>query len=226
MNNPALELRAVARRYRTEAGVLTVLEHANLSLHAGEIVALVAPSGTGKSTLLHLAGLLERPDSGEVFVSGAAAGTLNDDARTAIRRSTIGFVYQFHHLLPEFSALENIMLPQMAAGAPYSVAQTRARDLMARFGLTGREDHRPGKLSGGEQQRVAIARALANRPRILLADEPTGNLDISTAERVFAELLEQVRVQGVAALIATHNPALAARMDRTVTLSAGCVVEA
>ena len=226
MNNPALELRAVARRYRTEAGVLTVLEHANLSLHAGEIVALVAPSGTGKSTLLHLAGLLERPDSGEVFVSGAAAGTLNDDARTAIRRSTIGFVYQFHHLLPEFSALENIALPQMAAGTPSPVAHARARDLMARFGLTGREDHRPGKLSGGEQQRVAIARALANRPRILLADEPTGNLDISTAERVFAELLEQVREQGVAALIATHNPALAARMDRTVTLSAGCVVGA
>ena len=226
MNNPALELRAVARRYRTEAGVLTVLEHANLSLHAGEIVALVAPSGTGKSTLLHLAGLLERPDSGEVFVSGAAAGTLNDDARTAIRRSTIGFVYQFHHLLPEFSALENIALPQMAAGTPSPVAHARARDLMARFGLTGREDHRPGKLSGGEQQRVAIARALANRPRILLADEPTGNLDISTAERVFAELLEQVREQGVAALIATHNPALAARMDRTGTLSAGCVVGA
>jgi lipoprotein-releasing system ATP-binding protein len=226
MNNPALELRAVARRYRTEAGVLTVLEHANLSLHAGEIVALVAPSGTGKSTLLHLAGLLERPDAGEVFVSGAAAGTLNDDARTAIRRSTIGFVYQFHHLLPEFSALENIALPQMAAGTPSPVAHARARDLMARFGLTGREDHRPGKLSGGEQQRVAIARALANRPRILLADEPTGNLDISTADRVFAELLEQVREQGVAALIATHNPALAARMDRTVTLSAGCVVGA
>ena len=226
MNNPALELRAVARRYRTEAGVLTVLENANLSLHAGEIVALVAPSGTGKSTLLHLAGLLERPDAGEVFVSGAAAGTLNDDARTAIRRSTIGFVYQFHHLLPEFSALENIALPQMAAGTPSPVAHARARDLMARFGLTGREDHRPGKLSGGEQQRVAIARALANRPRILLADEPTGNLDISTADRVFAELLEQVREQGVAALIATHNPALAARMDRTVTLSAGCVVGA
>jgi len=225
MNNPALELRAVARRYRTEAGVLTVLEHANLSLHPGEITALVAPSGTGKSTLLHLAGLLERPDSGEVFVSGAAAGTLNDDARTAIRRSTIGFVYQFHHLLPEFSALENIALPQMAAGISQTTANARARDLMARFGLTGRENHRPGKLSGGEQQRVAIARALANRPRILLADEPTGNLDISTAERVFAELLEQVREQGVAALIATHNPALAARMDRTVTLSGGCVVE-
>jgi lipoprotein-releasing system ATP-binding protein len=225
MNNPALELRAVARRYRTEAGVLTVLEHANLSLHPGEITALVAPSGTGKSTLLHLAGLLERPDSGEVFVSGAAAGTLNDDTRTAIRRSTIGFVYQFHHLLPEFSALENIALPQMAAGISQTTANARARDLMARFGLTGRENHRPGKLSGGEQQRVAIARALANRPRILLADEPTGNLDISTAERVFAELLEQVREQGVAALIATHNPALAARMDRTVTLSGGCVVE-
>ncbi|NCY25039.1 MAG: ABC transporter ATP-binding protein [Alphaproteobacteria bacterium] len=225
MNNPALELRAVARRYRTEAGVLTVLEHANLSLHPGEITALVAPSGTGKSTLLHLAGLLERPDSGEVFISGAAAGTLNDDTRTAIRRSTIGFVYQFHHLLPEFSALENIALPQMAAGISQTTANARARDLMARFGLTGRENHRPGKLSGGEQQRVAIARALANRPRILLADEPTGNLDISTAERVFAELLEQVREQGVAALIATHNPALAARMDRTVTLSGGCVVE-
>jgi lipoprotein-releasing system ATP-binding protein len=225
MNNPALELRGVARRYRTEAGELTVLDQADLRLHAGEIVALVAPSGTGKSTLLHLAGLLERPDAGEVYVGGEAAGTLNDDARTRIRRSTIGFVYQFHHLLPEFSALENIMLPQMAAGAPRSVAETRARDLMLRFGLKGREEHRPGKLSGGEQQRVAIARALANRPRVLLADEPTGNLDVGTSERVFAELLEQVREQGVAALIATHNPALAARMDRTVTLSAGCVVE-
>ena len=224
MNSPALELRGVARRYRTEAGELTVLDQADLRLHAGEIVALVAPSGTGKSTLLHLAGLLERPDAGEVYIGGEAAGTLSDDARTRIRRGTIGFVYQFHHLLPEFTALENIMLPQMAAGAPRSVAETRARDLMLRFGLQGREGHRPGKLSGGEQQRVAIARALANRPRVLLADEPTGNLDVGTSERVFAELLEQVREQGVAALIATHNPALAARMDRTVTLTGGGVV--
>ncbi len=226
MNSPALELRGVARRYRTEAGELTVLDQADLRLHAGEIVALVAPSGTGKSTLLHLAGLLERPDAGEVYIGGEAAGTLSDDARTRIRRGTIGFVYQFHHLLPEFTALENIMLPQMAAGAPRSVAETRAQDLMLRFGLKGREGHRPGKLSGGEQQRVAIARALANRPRVLLADEPTGNLDVGTSERVFAELLEQVREQGVAALIATHNPALAARMDRTVTLAAGSVVAA
>jgi len=220
----ALELRAVARRFRTEAGELSVLEDANLTLYPGEIVALVAASGTGKSTLLHLAGLLERPDAGEVYVGAQAAGTLGDDARTEIRRSTIGFVYQFHHLLPEFTALENIALPQMSAGVAWAQAEARARDLMARFGLTGREEHRPGKLSGGEQQRVAIARALANRPRVLLADEPTGNLDVGTAERVFAELLEQVREQGVAALIATHNPALAARMDRTVTLSGGRVV--
>jgi lipoprotein-releasing system ATP-binding protein len=190
-------------------------------LSAGEIVALVAPSGTGKSTLLHLAGLLERPDAGEVIVEGRAAGTLSDDARTAIRRGTIGFVYQFHHLLPEFTAEENIALPQMAAGTPRGAANARARELLAAFGLTGREHHRPGKLSGGEQQRVAIARALANRPRILLADEPTGNLDAGTADRVFAELLDAVRNHGVAALIATHNPELAARMDRVVTLRDG-----
>ena len=220
----SLELRGVGRRFRTEAGELTVLDSADLMLRAGEIVALVAPSGTGKSTLLHLAGLLERPDSGEVFIAGQAAGTLDDDARTAIRRATIGFVYQFHHLLPEFSALENIALPQMAAGTAARDAEARARELMARFGLAGREGHRPGKLSGGEQQRVAIARALANRPRVLLADEPTGNLDVGTSEVVFAELLQQVREQGVAALIATHNPVLAARMDRTVTLAGGRVI--
>ena len=220
----ALELRGVVRRFRTEAGELTVLDGADLALRAGEIVALVAPSGTGKSTLLHLAGLLERPDAGEVFLAGQAAGTLGDDARTDIRRGTIGFVYQFHHLLPEFSALENITLPQMAAGVAEAEAAARGRDLMARFGLTGREAHRPGKLSGGEQQRVAIARALANRPRVLLADEPTGNLDVGTSDVVFNELLAQVREQGVAALIATHNPALAARMDRTVTLAGGRVV--
>jgi len=219
-----LRLAGIERRYRTEAGDLPVLTGADLTLQAGEIVALVAPSGTGKSTLLHLAGLLERPDGGEVFVAGRAAGTLSDDARTAIRRGTIGFVYQFHHLLPEFTALENVALPQMAAGTARSAAEARAHALLAAFGLAGREQHRPGKLSGGEQQRVAICRALANRPRILLADEPTGNLDVATSDIVFAELLEAVRGQGVAALIATHNPALAARMDRVVTLREGQVV--
>ena len=219
-----LRLAGIERRYRTEAGELPVLTGADLTLQAGEIVALVAPSGTGKSTLLHLAGLLERPDGGEVFVAGRAAGTLSDDARTAIRRGTIGFVYQFHHLLPEFTALENVALPQMAAGTARGAAEARAHELLAAFGLAGREQHRPGKLSGGEQQRVAICRALANRPRILLADEPTGNLDVATSDIVFAELLEAVRGQGVAALIATHNPALAARMDRVVTLREGHVV--
>ena len=219
-----LELRAVARRYRTEAGDLPVLTGADLTLNPGEIVALVAPSGTGKSTLLHVAGLLEQPDGGEVVVEGKVAGTLSDDARTAIRRNTIGFVYQFHHLLPEFTALENVTLPQMAAGVARTEAQSRATELLHAFGLKGREQHRPGKLSGGEQQRVAIARALANRPRVLLADEPTGNLDVATAGRVFNELLHAVREKGVAALIATHNPDLAARMDRVVTLHEGRVV--
>jgi lipoprotein-releasing system ATP-binding protein len=223
---PPLELRAVARAFRTEAGELPVLRGADLTLNAGEIIALVAPSGTGKSTLLHLAGLLEKPDAGEVFVAGSAAGTLGDDQRTAIRRGTIGFVYQFHHLLPEFTALENIALPQMAAGIARAEANARATELLHAFGLQGRESHRPGKLSGGEQQRVAIARALANRPRVLLADEPTGNLDVATADRVFNELLQAVRGQGVAALIATHNPDLAARMDRVVTLNEGRVVPA
>jgi lipoprotein-releasing system ATP-binding protein len=221
---PPLRLEGVARRYRTEAGELPVLAAADLTLQAGEIVALVAPSGTGKSTLLHLAGLLERPDAGEVHVAGRAAGTLSDDARTAIRRDTIGFVYQFHHLLPEFTAEENVLLARLAAGAPRSAARARARELLAAFGLSGRGSHRPGQLSGGEQQRVAIARALANEPRVLLADEPTGNLDVATSDRVFSELLDAVRNRGVAALIATHNPSLAARMDRVVTLSEGRVV--
>ncbi|HEY4249569.1 MAG TPA: ABC transporter ATP-binding protein [Roseomonas sp.] len=224
MNDLPLRLAGVERRYRSGAGELPVLRGADLALAAGEIVALVAPSGTGKSTLLHLAGLLERPDGGEVFVEGKAAGTLSDDARTAIRRSTIGFVYQFHHLLPEFTAEENIVLPQMAAGVARGAAIARARELLASFGLAGRESHRPGKLSGGEQQRVAIARALANRPRVLLADEPTGNLDVGTSARVFTELMQAVRGQGVAALVATHNPELARQMDRIVTLEAGLVV--
>ncbi|MFN9096547.1 MAG: ABC transporter ATP-binding protein [Alphaproteobacteria bacterium] len=224
MNEAPLRLAAVERRYRTEAGELPVLLGADLTIAAGEIVALVAPSGTGKSTLLHLAGLLEKPDGGEVFIAGQAAGSLSDEARTTIRRTTIGFVYQFHHLLPEFTAAENIILPQLAAGKSRAEALQRAKNLLGIFGLQGRLDHRPGKLSGGEQQRVAIARALANQPRLLLADEPTGNLDVGTSDRVFAELLEQVRGQGLAALIATHNPDLARRMDRVVTLRDGKIV--
>ena len=226
MNEAPLRLAAVERRYRTEAGELPVLLGADLTIMAGEIVALVAPSGTGKSTLLHLAGLLEKPDGGEVFIAGQAAGSLSDEARTTIRRTTIGFVYQFHHLLPEFTAAENIILPQLAAGKSRTEATQRAKDLLGIFGLQARLDHRPGKLSGGEQQRVAIARALANQPRLLLADEPTGNLDVGTSDRVFAELLEQVRGQGLAALIATHNPDLARRMDRVVTLRDGKIVSA
>ncbi|MFO0200905.1 MAG: ABC transporter ATP-binding protein [Alphaproteobacteria bacterium] len=224
MNEAPLRLADVERRYRTEAGELPVLLGADLTITAGEIVALVAPSGTGKSTLLHLAGLLEKPDGGEVFIAGQAAGSLSDEARTTIRRTTIGFVYQFHHLLPEFTAAENIILPQLAAGKSRADATQRAKDLLGIFGLQARLDHRPGKLSGGEQQRVAIARALANQPRLLLADEPTGNLDVGTSDRVFAELLEQVRGQGLAALISTHNPDLARRMDRVVTLRDGKIV--
>ncbi|MFN9091056.1 MAG: ABC transporter ATP-binding protein [Alphaproteobacteria bacterium] len=224
MNEAPLRLAGVERRYRTEAGELPVLLGADLTITAGEIVALVAPSGTGKSTLLHLAGLLEKPDGGEVFIAGQAAGSLSDEARTTIRRNTIGFVYQFHHLLPEFTAAENIILPQLAARKSRAEATQRAKDLLGIFGLQARLDHRPGKLSGGEQQRVAIARALANQPRLLLADEPTGNLDVATSNRVFAELLEQVRGQGLAALIATHNPDLAGRMDRVVTLRDGKIV--
>ena len=224
MSDAALELRGVRRVFRTEAGALPILRGADLTLVPGEIVALVAPSGSGKSTLLHLAGLLERPDGGKVLVRGRDAGTLPDGERTAIRRDSIGFVYQFHHLLGEFSALENVVLPQMIAGVSKRAAQERARTLLAAFGLAQRASHLPGKLSGGEQQRVAIARALANAPAVLLADEPTGNLDVATAEVVFAELLATVRTHGVAALIATHNPDLAARMDRTVTLREGRVV--
>jgi lipoprotein-releasing system ATP-binding protein len=223
MNEP-LVLRDVRRIYRTGAGELPVLRGADLTLQAGEIVALVAPSGAGKSTLLHLAGLLEKPDGGSVFVEGRDSGALADAARTAIRRDTIGFVYQFHHLLGEFSALENVVLPQLIAGTPRKEAAERAMVLLAAFGLEPRAGHPPGKLSGGEQQRVAIARALANAPKILLADEPTGNLDVATASVVFEELLSMVRRQNVAALIATHNPDLAARMDRTVTLREGKVV--
>ena len=224
MSEPVLELRAVARRFRSGDGELAVLANASLQLAAGEIVALVAPSGAGKSTLLHLAGLLERPDDGAVLIDGVDTGGLSDAARTAIRRDRIGFVYQFHHLLGEFSAVENVMLPQMIAGVGRAAARTRAQMLLTRFGLAARLEHLPGRLSGGEQQRVAIARALANQPGLLLADEPTGNLDEATASIVFEELLGAVRAQGLAALIATHNPQLAARMDRVLTLQDAKVV--
>ena len=220
MSEP-LSLRGVCRTYRSDAGDLPVLRGVDLNVQAGEIVALVAPSGTGKSTLLHLAGLLEQPDAGEVLIDGRNCGALADAERTAIRRLRVGFVYQFHHLLAEFSALENVVLPQMIAGVTRRAAETRARDLLGAFGLAARTEHLPGKLSGGEQQRVAIARALANRPGVLLADEPTGNLDVGTSEVVFTELLRIVRGQGVAALIATHNGELARKMDRVVTLSGG-----
>ena len=220
----ALELRGVVRSFRSGEGMLPVLRGADLALRAGEIVALVAPSGAGKSTLLHLAGLLEKPDGGQIFFDSRDVGALGDGERTAIRRDGIGFVYQFHHLLGEFSALENVMLPQMIAGVSRRAAAPRARALLEAFGLGSRVDHLPGKLSGGEQQRVAIARAMANAPRVLLADEPTGNLDVGTAGVVFEELLHSVRAQGLAALIATHNFDLAARMDRRVTLHDGHVV--
>ena len=224
MNEP-LALRGVVRTFRSGDAPLPVLRGADLTLNAGEIVALVAPSGTGKSTLLHLAGLLEKPDGGQVFVQGRDAGSLSDAERTAVRRDSIGFVYQFHHLLGEFTALENVVLPQMIAGRRRSEAERKAMGLLEAFGLGKRAGHLPGRLSGGEQQRVAIARALANAPQVLLADEPTGNLDVATASAVFDQLLGGVRNHGVAALIATHNPDLAARMDRRVTLLEGKVVE-
>lgn len=221
---PILELKGIERSYREGEGRLTILKDAAFSLNPGEMVALVAPSGAGKSTLLHLAGLLEAPDSGEVIVGGQACGQLSDDARTAIRRNEIGFVYQFHHLLPEFSAEENIMIPQMITGMAPAEAKARAGQLLDYLRVGHRASHRPAELSGGEQQRVAIARAVANAPRILLADEPTGNLDPKTAGYVFDALEALVRQSGLAALIATHNHELAARMDRVVTLSGGKVV--
>ncbi len=221
----ALQLTGVERTYGQGETSLSILKDANFELRSGEIVALVAPSGTGKSTLLHLAGLLEHPDAGEVFISGKPCGTLSDEKRTSIRRSDIGFVYQFHHLLPEFSALENIMMPQMIAGLAPKEAQVRAKALLDYMRIGHRGDHRPAELSGGEQQRVAIARAVANAPLLLLADEPTGNLDPETASYVFDALEALVRQSGLAALIATHNHDLAARMDRRVTLSEGKIVE-
>jgi lipoprotein-releasing system ATP-binding protein len=217
----ALVLDDVRRGFGTGRTRIEVLRGVDLGIAAGEIVALVGPSGAGKSTLLQIAGLLEHPDSGEVMIAGERCAGLGDARRTALRRSSLGFVYQFHHLLPEFSALENVVLPQMVAGRRKAEAAARSRALLDRVGLAGRERHRPGELSGGEQQRVAIARALANEPAVLLADEPTGNLDLHTADSVFAVLLDAVRNAGLAALIATHNPELARRMDRVVTLRDG-----
>ena len=220
---PAVALREVAKTYRQASAGLDVLKSVNLSVMPGEIVAVVGPSGAGKSTLLHIAGLLDKPSAGSVFFGGEDCTAIGDDRRTAIRRGGIGFVYQFHHLLPEFSALENIVLPQMIAGRPRREAAGRARDLLDRIGLAQRATHRPARLSGGEQQRVAIGRALANSPKVLIADEPTGNLDPQTALSVFEVLLATVRDHGVAALIATHNMDLAARMDRRLTLRDGTV---
>jgi lipoprotein-releasing system ATP-binding protein len=216
-----LSLRAIGRTFVQGDRRLEVLRGVSLDLRAGEIVALVGQSGSGKSTMLHIAGLLERPDAGEIVIDGRPAGTQSDRARTTLRRKFLGFIYQYHHLLPEFSALENVMLPQMLAGLSRAKARQRSLDLLAMVQLAERADHRPGRLSGGEQQRVAIARAVANAPRVLLADEPTGNLDTGTAEIVFRQLLTLVRETGMAALIATHNPELAGRMDRTVHLKDG-----
>jgi lipoprotein-releasing system ATP-binding protein len=220
-----LKLSGVDRHYGQGDTVLSILKGADFELRSGEIVALVAPSGTGKSTLLHLAGLLEHPDAGEVYINGEDCGHQSDDRRTAIRRGDIGFVYQFHHLLPEFTALENIMMPQLIGGLSKKDAAERAAQLLDYMRIGHRASHRPSELSGGEQQRVAIARAVANAPLLLLADEPTGNLDPETASYVFDALEALVRQSGLAALIATHNHDLAARMDRRVTIEGGKIVE-
>jgi len=224
-DKPVLFLQAIERTYRQGDNLLNILRRAELAVWAGQLVALIAPSGAGKSTLLHVAGLLERQDAGEVFVNSRPTSQLSDVDRTRIRRVEMGFIYQAHHLLPELSALENVMLPQMIRGLGKRDAATRAAELLSYLGLKERLTHRPAELSGGEQQRVAIARAVANAPRVLLADEPTGNLDLRTADRVFEALTQLVRASGLAAIIATHNMDLAARMDRQVTLQDGQVVE-
>ncbi|MCX8500100.1 MAG: ABC transporter ATP-binding protein [Alphaproteobacteria bacterium] len=223
---PVLELRGLVRTFQTLSTEIPVLRGVELRLAAGESVALVAPSGSGKSTLLHLAGLLERPTGGEVIIDGQATAELSDARRTEIRGAKIGFIYQFHHLLPGFSAIENILLPQYIRGRSQADALERARDLLATLGLSDRADHRPARLSGGEQQRVAIARALANRPSLILADEPTGNLDAVTASQVTAALLARVKDSGVSALIATHNLEMAGAADRIVMLRQGVIVNA
>jgi lipoprotein-releasing system ATP-binding protein len=225
MSEPVLSIRGLERRYQTGAGPLTVLRGVDLDLRPGEIVGLIGPSGSGKSSLLHAAGLLEHPDAGRISVLGRDCSDLGERARTRVRLANVGFVYQFHHLLPEFSALDNVALPQMIAGLSRRAARARARGLLEELGLAARVDHQPAQLSGGEQQRVAIARALANAPRLLLADEPTGNLDPGTSGTVFDALYKLVRSQGVAGLIATHNLELARHMDRVFALKDGRLEE-
>jgi len=222
---PVLSLRGVTRTYATARGGLTVLKGVDLHIFPGEIVGLIGPSGSGKSSLLHAAGLLERPTSGEILIEGEAVGSLDERARTRLRLARIGFVYQFHHLLPEFDARDNVALPMRIAGTPAGEAQVRAEALLETLGLKDRALHQPAQMSGGEQQRVALARALANRPRLLLADEPTGNLDPATSQAVFEALQTAVRETGVAALIATHNMELAGHMDRVFALRDGHLEE-
>lgn len=224
-SSPVLHLERLERAYTQGNRRIDVLKGTSASFYAGETVALLGPSGAGKSTLLHIAGLLERPDRGSVLINGVDCGNLSDNEQTRMRRMEVGFVYQFHHLLPEFSALENVVLPQLILGLARSEAETRGKEMLKSLGLEERWDHRPAQLSGGEQQRVAIARAVANDPKVLLADEPTGNLDPPTAERVFQQLLKLVRQSGVAAVVATHNLDLAARMDRTLRLMNGVLIE-
>ena len=220
-----LELRGVVRQYKSEGGVLRVLEGADLTLNQGELVGLIGPSGSGKSTLLHTAGLLEKPEGGEVYLEGENCMTLNDAGRTRLRREKLGFVYQFHHLLPEFNARDNVAMPLMVGGMKRRKAREKAEALLAEMGLSERLKHQPGQMSGGEQQRVAIARALVNDPRLVIADEPTGNLDPATTERVFESLIRMARSEGAAVLVATHNMALTRHMDRVLTLKDGKLTE-
>jgi lipoprotein-releasing system ATP-binding protein len=224
MSKPHLRLASVHRHYGEGDRLVRVLEAADLTVNSGELVALVAPSGAGKSTLLHLCGLLESPQSGEIEIVGQPTSRMGDRARTQLRRSTVGYVYQFHHLLPEFTALENVVMPQLIAGKTRAESEGRAMELLDLLGVAPRATHRPAELSGGEQQRVAIARAAANHPRVILADEPTGNLDPETSDRVFEALKSLIRNEGAAALIATHNHDLARRADRIVTIKGGLVV--
>lgn len=221
---PILSVRNLHRSYRSGGGELRVLAGADIDIFPGEMVGLIGPSGSGKSTLLHAAGLLEKPNAGEVFINGRECLKLPDDARTQIRRETMGVVYQFHHLQKEFTATENVMIPQMIAGKNARTAETEAQRLLTLMGLSARMEHKPSQMSGGEQQRVAIARALANNPQILLADEPTGNLDPATSDAVFQSLFELTRMEGVSALVATHNMGLTRFMDRVLTVQNGLIV--
>ncbi len=222
---PVLRLVGITRIYHQGTKELVIFRQASLEIYPGELVALVGPSGSGKSTLLHIAGLLEKPDEGDIFVGGRECTAMDDGQLTAVRREDIGFIYQFHHLLPEFNALENIMMPQLINGLDAAEAQDRAEQLLAMLGIEERANHRPAELSGGEQQRVAIARAVANGPRLLLADEPTGNLDPETSDRVYRQLLELARMAGLAAIIATHDMELASKMDRQIVMLDGKLME-